>query len=702
MSTLSLVPALIGVFLAEAGPGLAAPATSQARQRSAAGARTSRKPATAKDLSGQNETRDWYRGALAWNASPVNLRFLNRDDLPAGRHGFLKTSGDRLVFQDGTPARFWGANLAAYALFSTPRQNVAPQARRMAQLGYNLMRIHHHDSKWVAPNIFRANSLDSTALSPQSLDALDWWIKCLEDEGIYIWLDMNVGRTIRPGDRIAIGRDEIERNGEQFHGFDYYNQDLQRLMIEFQRAYLGHVNRYTQKAYKDDPALIGVLVTNEDDFTQHFGLMMLPDKHNPAHNVLFTRGYKEFARRHALPEGRVFQIWGPGPGKLYTNEVEHEFNATMIADLRNLGVKVPIATTNYFGDNWISSLPALADGDVIDTHSYGKNDSLSTDPRKAANFVHSIASGAVHGKPLTISEWSVEYPTADRFTGPLYLASIAALQGWHAPMLYNYAQTEIRPQGSVGKWDTYFDPALCGVMPVAALAYRQGHISPARSAYCLALDAAGVFDRGVNALSSPTIRTLVEQSRLTIALPAVKELPWVKPSQPADVTVVADFDRDFIPAGQSVVRSDTGELSRDWELGIHTIDTPLTQAVSGGIGGKTLKTRHATFQFHTPKAVVALSSIDKEPIASSRFILITAVARAVATPGERTPMLSEPVTGTIGLQTTVEDLELLSLGPDGRVVGRATPARADGVLTVPIPGPRGTHWFVLKPVEQAR
>ena len=158
---------------------------------------------TAAQRYGKTETSKWFRGALAWDTSPVDLSFLNRDDRPAGRHGFVKADGDHFVFQDGTPVRFWGGNLAAAALFSTPRQNVATQAHRMAQLGYNLMRIHHHDSGWVNPNIFDRQFKDSRHLNAKSLDALDWWIKCLKDEGIYVWIDAHVGRLLMPNDPVG-------------------------------------------------------------------------------------------------------------------------------------------------------------------------------------------------------------------------------------------------------------------------------------------------------------------------------------------------------------------------------------------------------------------------------------------------------------------------------------------------------------------
>jgi len=36
-------------------------------------------------------------------------------------------------------------------------------------------------------------------------------------------------------------------------------------MKRFSEAYLGHKNTYTGLAYKDDPAVLAVLLTNEND-----------------------------------------------------------------------------------------------------------------------------------------------------------------------------------------------------------------------------------------------------------------------------------------------------------------------------------------------------------------------------------------------------------------------------------------------------
>ena len=160
-----------------------------------------------------------------------------------------------------------------------------------------------------------------------------------------------------------------------------------------------------------------------------------------------------------------------------------------------------------------------------------------------------------------------------------------------------------------------------------------------------------------------------------------------------------------------MVRSDTGELARNWTEGIQTIDTPRTQAVSGWIGGKALALKDASFQFKTSKAVVVLTSIDDQPLSSSRFILITAVGQVRPSPAtdmgklcaaDRLPFLSEPVTGTITLRTKAVGLELLSLGPDGKVVSRTTPSSEKDSIAIRLPAGRGTHWYLLKARSQAR
>lgn len=649
---------------------------------------------SAEERYGPADTKGWYRDALRPDASPIDLGFLNAQDRPAGRRGFIRADGDRLVFGDGTPARFWGGNIAAYALFVDKRE-IAAQAKRIPRLGYNLMRLHHQDSmRWVKPTVIDARRDDSRHLDPAAMDRFDWWVKCLKDEGVYVWLDLHVGRVFKEGDGITRGFDEIRHGGGEAKGFNYLNPRVQELMKEHNAAFLGHVNPYTKLAYKDEPAIVGMLITNENDMTQH-GYVGLPDKNNPAHSAVFMKAAQEFASATGLPAGTTWRVWEPGPSKIFLSELEHEFNKVMIPDLRRLGVKVPIATTNYWGKGALSALPALADGDVIDVHSYGAAESLSVNPRYEANYLPWIAAAQVAGKPLTITEWNVAYPAADRFTAPLYVASVASLQGWDAPMIYNYSQAGTFKTNRPDEWSTFFDPGLTGMMPAAAIAYRRGHVQQAKRTYRLEFGR-DQFLKHWTPETSATLRTLTEASRIEIGLPDMKELSWDRASAATPgAVVIRDPGRDFIPEGQNFVESDTGELRRDWELGIQTIDTPRTQAAAGWIGGQVLRLRDVTLRVETKKAAVAVTSLDDRPIATSRRILISAMARVAASPGSVTPFLSEPVAGSITIGVP-EGLALVSLGNDGRELPEPSPRRSEGAVTIRLPSTRGTHWLLLK------
>ena len=246
-----------------------------------------------------NTTQNWHQDILSDEASPVDLSFLNTKDLPAGKHGFVKAQGDQLVYSDGTPAKFWGANITAYSLFMTSDEKIKTHAKRIAQLGFNLIRIHHHDSKWVKPNVFNKQADNTRELSDKSLKKLDWWIKCLKDEGVYVWLDLHVGRAFTKNDGIENfeelsnrkqkGAKHKEKNKDRIElkGFNYYNESIQKQMQKFNEAYLNHVNAFTKLAYKDDPAVMALLVTNENDLTQHFGNLFLPNKGTPPSSGTF-------------------------------------------------------------------------------------------------------------------------------------------------------------------------------------------------------------------------------------------------------------------------------------------------------------------------------------------------------------------------------------------------------------------------------
>ncbi len=597
---------------------------------------------------------DWHMDLIDPELSPVDLSFLNKDEIPAGKRGYLRPQGEDLVFEDGTKARFWGVNVQAYAIFSSNDDKIRAHAKRLSKMGFNLVRLHHHDSRWVNPNIFGFREDNTLSFDKESFRKIDLWIKALKDEGIYVWLDLAVGREysakdgIRNFAEISKGRERTDAKG-----FNYIDDDVEALMKAFNEEYLNHVNEYTGLAYKDDPAIISVLITNENDLTHHFGNALLPDKNVPISNRKYMSLARQFAIDNNLSPNQTWRSWIHGPSKIFLNDLENQFNERMIEHLNSLGVKNNVVTTNSWGNMPISSLPSLTRGDIVDAHAYGRPDFLRSNPRSKGTFAHWIGAAQVAGKPFTTSEWNVEKlpDTFDRFATPVYMAALSALQGWDGIMQYGYSQLSLNQTGLTDNYSSFNDPALMALMPASALLYRQGHVAAANRTYALSLSANDFFGKSTSPGSSATIRTLMEQSKLVVDIPEVKELPWLEDTQvEASTTKIADTNRDFIPPGQDFVTSDTGELTRHWRDGTYTVNTPKSQIAMGWLGGKEITLDNISVEFENRITAAAVQSLDDQPIENAEDILISLASRTEPASANRLPYFSEPLNGTLKIK----------------------------------------------------
>jgi hypothetical protein len=649
---------------------------------------------------GVEDRSTWYRDTLPWDRWPVDVSFLN--DKPAGKRGYVKADGDRLVFEDGTPVRFWGTNLQANALFQGKKEDVALQAKRLAALGYNLVRLHHHDSPWVKPNVFDPFTGHTQKLDDRALDRIDWWIKCLKDEGIYVWIDLHVGRQFTKADNVE-GFAELSKQQGSGKGFSYVNPSLEKLMHKFAEQYLSRTNSYTGKRYTDEPAIAAVLVTNENDVTYHHGPAVFSEKANPVHSRLFQALARRIAGHRGLPLPGSADLAAPGAAKIVLSEVEYLFDRRAIEHLRAAGLRTLVAPTSYWGAESFWALPSLASGDIIDVHSYGTAESLGANPHFEANFVAWIGGAQIAGKPLSISEWNVEYPSRDRFIAPLYVAAIASLQGWDAPMIYGYAGAALTAPDHPDPRSTWNDPALTALMPAAAVLFRRGHVREAIKTYRLDLSREKLYYERTNPETSVAIRTLVEQSKFTLGLADIPELGWDDglSARAAGAIPFEDPNKDFLAQGQTFVVSDTGELRRDWGAGVETIDAPLSQAVVGWVGGKHIQLRDVAFDTQTPKAAIAVTSLDGQPIAQSRQMLVTAVGQVAASPDGGLPFIAQPIEATLIVKGTL-GLRLLPLSPGTHpaagapsLPGVIEPIRRGNEQIFTLPRGLPTHWYLL-------
>ena len=646
---------------------------------------------------GLDDPSAWPANILDWRNSPVDLSFLNKPEKPAGKRGFLKVERDRLMFEDGMPVRFWGAVLSSYALQGTSRESVLKQARRLSELGFNLVRLTQHDSPWLVPNIFGgAASPDTLNLDAAMLEKLDWWIKCLKDEGIYVWLDLHVERNLRPGDGIE-GYKEIAKGHKEadLRGYNYVNAGIRDAMQRFNEVLVNRVNVYTNARYKDEPAIVAMLVTNENDVTSHRALRLLPDKNVPKHNALYMAQANAFAAKHGLAKDRTWRAWEHGPAKLFLNDLERRFHVEMIAHLRALGVRVPLVPTSTWVDHPLSSLPALTTGNIIDAHAYGGIAALEKNPLYAPNLVHWLAAAQIAGMPLSVSEWNVEpFPAPDRHVLPLYLSASAGWQGWRAMMLYAYAHDSLDSAGTPSNWNAFNDPALLATLPAAALMYRRGDVREAVTTYVFAPDEVRLFGQRVSPHDALALRTAAEVGKLLIALPKTRELPWLaRTAIPAGAKVIVDPDQSLLRSDTHAV-SDTGQLRRNWDLGTYTIATARTQAAMGWIGGKSIALGDVEIAATTRNATVAVQSLDGKPINGSRRLLISLAARSVPKSIRELPFHSEPVEGWLSIRAR-KGLRLYKRIASG-AEQEVPVARNGGRYVVALDRKLGSYWLELR------
>ena len=654
---------------------------------------------TTQERFGAADHTKWPSDILTWNASPVDLSFLNAAEKPAGKRGFVKVVKDKLQFEDGTEARFWGTNITAYALFQTPKDAVRAQARRLSELGFNLVRLHHHDSPWVVPNVFGDERVGNTkALQADQLDRLDWWIKCLKDEGIYVWLDMHVMRALRPGDDIdsyqelAKGKPSVD-----LKGYNYVNGSIREAMKRFNEDYVTHRSAYSGLRHADEPAIAAMLVTNENDLTHHYGHSLLANKGVLMHNALYMIQVEAFAKAHGLNKDRTARSWEPGPAKLFLNDLERRFNVEMIDAMRSVGVKVPIVTTSTWGSSPLSSLPALTAGSMVDVHAYGRVGELDANPVHAPNMVHWLAASQVAGRPLSVTEWNVEsFPAADRHTVPLYVAGAASHQGWSALMQYAFAQVPLISAGGPSNWHAYNDPALMAALPAAALMYRRGDVRAASTTYVFAPSREQLFDQAISPANSAALRTAAEKGRLLIAMPQTKELPWLEKSAiPTGATVIANPAQSVLKSDAAEAVSDTGELRRNWERGTYLINTARSQAAMGWIGGQKIALGDVEIRAKTRNATISVQSLDGKPIAQAGAILISIGARSQPKAENQMPFYSEPVEGEISIRAEPGKKLYTRAGPAEKA--RAIPAPySDGRYRISLDRSTGSYWLVLK------
>ncbi|MFH1370386.1 MAG: carbohydrate binding domain-containing protein [Planctomycetota bacterium] len=178
---------------------------------------------------------------------------------PIGADAFynrIAATGDHFT-RGGQRIKFWGVNFSFGGNFPS-HADAEVSAERLASAGINSVRCHHTDTLNYPSGIW--NPTNGQTIYPEALDRLDYYINELAERGIYINLNLHIGRA-----------------HSQYLGLPTPNTDYDKIvgiftpaLINAQKSYaqqmLDHVNPYRGIRVADDPAIAFVEITNEDSF----------------------------------------------------------------------------------------------------------------------------------------------------------------------------------------------------------------------------------------------------------------------------------------------------------------------------------------------------------------------------------------------------------------------------------------------------
>lgn len=674
----------------------------------------------------------WNDGALrpfAMNhrradGSPADLSFLL--DAPAGKAGFIRVQGGHFVKGDGSRIRFWGVHLTDWSpgsILLPPKQDIPMWATTLARFGVNCVRLHFLDL--AAPRgIVDGSRNDSQSFDPQQLDRLDFLVSELKSRGIYVDLNLNVGRSYKAGDgvrdydKIAWGK-----------GLILFDPRLIELQKQYAKQLLTHLNPYTKCEYRNETAVAIVEMDNENGIGTGF--------HAPTayYEEELTDRYNAWLRenRSAPQLARLRELAGVSAGapvpRLKSSEIQAapeerfraevsfymsieqgyygEMNRYLKADL---GVKAPVIGTsdhNHYSSGY-PMLASLLQLDALDGHVYWEhpqlppplNTPMVNDPLHST--VVELSRSAFAGKPYTVTETNHPFPNEWASEGIPIIAAYGSFQDWDAILTYTFEPKRAPDwQPYVGDpFDISLDPVRMTEFAAGALIFLRSDVSRARDV----VERTYSRDQVIDSRRLPLPEAPYFTPGFQLALPlehgvrigSLEGTPTVNPA---------------VPLSSDPIVSDTGELSwSGWtsKHGIVTIDTDRTQALVGFL--KTKKAlKNLSADMENDFASVTVTSLDSKGLSQSGKILLCAGGR-VANTGMKwnsdhtkllnqggPPSLIEPVTGNITLRNLEGATAVTATALDGGgcpLGGRIRAKQTSAGWTFAIGNPV-TTWYVI-------
>lgn len=168
----------------------------------------------------------------------------------AGKHGFVTVNPDtkRLMFEDGTDARFYGVCFQSYLEATEPvsDDDMITLLDDLREMGVNVIRFQTHTDNMQAGSL-------GEKLNTVAVDNRDRFFAHAIKRGIYLHMNLHTR---------GYAQDLAKKNGGGSECIILID-DLINMNNRFVTDMLNHVNPHTGRAYKDEPAIISLQLGNE-------------------------------------------------------------------------------------------------------------------------------------------------------------------------------------------------------------------------------------------------------------------------------------------------------------------------------------------------------------------------------------------------------------------------------------------------------
>ena len=365
-------------------------------------------------------------------------------DAPAGKYGWLKAEAGDFVFagRPGVRQRFYGVNLCGTANYPS-HEDAVTLVTRLRRLGYNTIRVHHHDNAWQH--------------WPAEREKLDFLIAEAIKSGLYVTTDLYVSRRVKWRD-IAVDRDG-EVPVQLYKTLCTCHEPAYRDWCRFAEAFLRHVNPYTGRAYADEPGMPFLSLINEGN------LSMAWKRDGKADDPRVQSAWKAFG--------------GEGDAPAYLSEAYRNFDDHLMRTftekatrfVRSLGVKALLTNDNN-GSRHGEGEGATTTFDYVDSHFYIDHPNFLVNrwqlPSSCPNEnplrgvgVPLLNKGYARdaSKPYAISEWNFSGPGKYRALGGILTGACAARDGWDALWRFAYSHSRDNFHDGARQSPGYFDCA---------------------------------------------------------------------------------------------------------------------------------------------------------------------------------------------------------------------------------------------------